>query len=333
MNRSAVALEFGSGTAAVIEAMEMNLDAELRESFEAVEDINDAAVVGRQRDIEGDDMELGRQGRGEGLEGDFEVVVGKMDIGRKGGVDEGMEAHLVAHVGEVGLPRGAAGDERKCFGEGEMGEMLSLSEGVDDEEVEVVELLFLVGVDMVHIGKVSHCGTAVVLDAVAEDGKVFVHTADGRHGKGAYGEGGAVGDVMKCSFGEPRILVVLEDVAVVVPYGVDGLGVGVDLHISLLYPVKRPDVVEASDVVAVGMGDEDGLEVLNVVVKHLGTEVGADVEEDIVVLVVDEERGGAEPLVTRVVGMAYRTGASNDGHPLRGTGAEKDEFHRLRYES
>ena len=86
---------------------------------------------------------------------------------------------------------------------------------------------------------------------------------------------------MEIHLGEAGVLVWGEDVAVVVPEGVGGLLVEVDGDGAVLEVVERSDVVEACDVVAVGVGDEDGVDACGAGAEHLLAEVGADVEEDV----------------------------------------------------
>ena len=157
----------------------------------------------------------------------------------------------------------------------------------------------------------------VVVDAVAEDRQVFVHAMDGSDDGGADRKRTGVGDVVEGDLGKTWIDMGFEDVVVVVGKRLDGCMVGVDLHVALLYPVERPYVVDAAHMVAMGVCDEDGVEMGDLMVEHLRPEVGTDIDKDIMASAVDDECGGAQSLVVGVVGVADIAGACYYGHSLR----------------
>ena len=86
---------------------------------------------------------------------------------------------------------------------------------------------------------------------------------------------------MQIGFGEAGILVRFKDIVVVALYGVGGLGIQLDIHLAVLDIVERPYVVQSRHMVAVRMGDKDGVKVVHLVPQHLLTEVGSYIEQDI----------------------------------------------------
>ena len=107
-----------------------------------------------------------------------------------------------------------------------------------------------------------------------------------------------------------------EDVAVVAFDGGASFVIAEDIHLLVLYVVERTYIVNATHMVAVGVGDEDALEVRHIVAQHLLAEVGADVDKDILSAVGGDEGRGAEVAVVRVVRGADRTFTCNNGHSL-----------------
>ena len=83
----------------------------------------------------------------------------------------------------------------------------------------------------------------------------------------------------------------------------------------MLHIVERADVVESPYVVAMGMGDEDGVEGLHRVAQHLLTEIGADVKEDILAVSLKQGRR-AKPVVPLVGRAADLAVACYHRHPL-----------------
>ena len=92
-----------------------------------------------------------------------------------------------------------------------------------------------------------------------------METFDGGDGGVAYAERFAVADVIESSFGETWILVIFKYVIVAVFNCLQCCCVAVNLHILFLDPIEGSDVVNAADVVAMGVCDKNGFEVLNVI--------------------------------------------------------------------
>ena len=79
-------------------------------------------------------------------------------------------------------------------------------------------------------------------------------------------------------------------VGVVVFQRFQDAGLAVNLGRLPVYIIKGADVVQPAGVVLVRVRDQDGIQVTDVVRKHLGTEVGAGVHKDREPVVPDEGR-------------------------------------------
>lgn len=171
---------------------------------------------------------------------------------------------------------------------------------------------------MVHVGKVGYTfPSRLLVEAVAQDWEVFVHAPNGGNGKRTNAERLAVGDIMESHLRKARIDMRFEDIVVVVTQRLYGYAVGIDLHIAFLNPVEGTNIVDATNMVAVGMGDKDGLQMTHIMRQHLAAEVGTNVNQDVVPLAVGNQGGGAKALVMLVRRMADLTGTCYYGHSLR----------------
>jgi hypothetical protein len=74
--------------------------------------------------------------------------------------------------------------------------------------------------------------------------------------------------------------------------------------------------------VVVLVGDQDGVEVVDVFAEHLLPEIRPDVNED-VQMFLTIQGSTAQALVARVCGAAHRTGTTNDRNALRRAGTEQ----------
>ena len=91
--------------------------------------------------------------------------------------------------------------------------------------------------------------------------------------------------------------------------GLDG-SVGRDGH--FLVVVEGAHVVEAQDVVGVGVGVEDGVDAGDAGAQGLGAEIGRGVDEDILAGVL-HQHGGAEAVIARIGGGAGGAAAADGG--------------------
>lgn len=252
-----------------------------------------------------------------------------MDIVGQCRFHDGMQAHLVAHMGEVGSARIALSYEGKRLGEAEVGEMLFLTQRIDNQQIERLQFNYLCRGDEIHVGNVCQALTRGLVHTVAEDGKIFVHTAYGCDCQSTDNERCTIRNVMESDFGQTRVDMRFKNIVVVVLERSDGLGVGINLHVAFLDPVEGTDIVYATDMVAVSMGDEDGFKVLDVAGKHLGSEVGAYVDKDVVALTIGDKGGGSQTFVTTVDGAADLAVTCYYGHSLRSARTKERDCHGI----
>jgi hypothetical protein len=78
--------------------------------------------------------------------------------------------------------------------------------------------------------------------------------------------------------------------------------------------------------VAMRMGYQYGVEVVNIVAQHLLTEIGPDVDED-VFSVYCHQRRRPQALVSLVRRAAHPTAASHYRHALRGPSTQERQLH------
>ena len=224
-----------------------------------------------------------------------------MDIGGERWFDSCMKSHLVGNMSEVGTPRIAAGYDGKSLGKTKMREVLFLTQRVDYEDVERLEFRQLAVVDVVHVGKVSYFFPGrLLVETVAQDWEIFVHAPYGGNGKRANSEGLAVGDIVKGHLRKSRVDMWFKNVVVVVTQRLYGYVVGIDLHIALLNPVEGTNIIDATHMVAVGVGDKDSLQMAHIMCQHLAAEIGSNVNQDVVPVAVGNKSRGTKTLVVRV---------------------------------
>ena len=194
--------------------------------------------------------------------------------------------NVVGEVGEEGLPRLQLVDDFEGLVDAEVGGVVAVAQGVEDQEVEVLEKRPGFGGDARHVGAVGQ-GLAGVVDAEAGDGEAAVQETQG-------GEGGVVeldragdfegeGD----QFGDEGIVDVAvrgEDVFEHAGQRVVGRRLGVDFERGVHGGVEAAQVVEAEDVVGVGVGDEDRVEATEFRPQGLVAQVGGGVDENLAAL-------------------------------------------------
>ncbi len=97
---------------------------------------------------------------------------------------------------------------------------------------------------------------------------------------------------------------------------------------ALLHFAEAAEVVEAHEVIGVGMGKEDGVEMVETFAQRLLPEIGGRVDEDFCAGCADM-KGGAGTLIARIGGKTNGATASDHGNPL-GRAGTKDGDDQLR---
>ncbi len=178
-----------------------------------------------------------------------------------------------------------------------------VAKGVEDEDVEVLQERDAVRWDVAHVGEVGGGAEAVADDGVAavgdgDDDEFCAEEVDGGAGRGV----DAIDDDARGGWGKRSILrkVYSKTRSMIFCGGV----VGVEREAVGLAEGEGAEVVHAEDVVGVAVGVEDGVDAVDVFADGLGVEVGAGVDQDGVVVIVDAEGGaGAAVFGAGLVGV------------------------------
>ena len=200
-----------------------------------------------------------------------------------------------------------------------------VTEGVEDEDVEVLEERDALGRDIGHVGEVGGGAEAVAGDGVAAvgDGDVL----EGHAEECCRGTGGGV-DAVDDDAGGGGVAVYLAEG--VLEDALDDFGggvVGEEGQAVGLAEGEGAEGVHAEDVVGVAVGVQDGVDVIDALADGLGVEVGAGVDDDRVAVEVDAE-GGAGAAVGGVGAegvLADVAVAAEGGDAHGGAAAEEGE--------
>ncbi len=203
-------------------------------------------------------------------------------------------ANVVAEVGEIRRFGFEAFDDGEGLVDGGVGGVGFVTEGVEEEDVEVAELVHGFFGDLVVIGEVGD-----LADAITEYDHGAVIEGDGGdllaeefEGFAVEDVGGEAGDgIFFAGVGED----VFEDAA---DDGEGGFG-AVYGDEAALAKVEGADVVEAEDVVGGGVGEEDGVEGADAGSKGLAAEIRRGIDDD-AFAGESEPDGGAEAVIAGV---------------------------------
>lgn len=77
--------------------------------------------------------------------------------------------------------------------------------------------------------------------------------------------------------------------------------IGIEIHALVLNIIERANVIKSSHMVAMRMCDKDTFDMHNLLAKHLFTEIGSDIEEEILTIVVSKKRRSTKPTVSRIL--------------------------------
>jgi len=252
----------------------------------------------------------------------MEAIVGKLNVGIPGLAEAFVGGGVGKFVGDVGEP-GAAGLEFVNEGEGLFDGLVhgmrNIAESVEDEVVEVLEKRSGGFGEAAEIGEIR--GAA---EAEAEHVHFAVEKWHGNNGNAEKLEGSF--DFMKDDAGNgAEGGLGVEDVGEGAANHAEGFLGAVDGHGGALADVEGANVVEALDVIGVGVGEKNGFETFQVRGEGLSAEIGGGVNDD-VLAIAGEEDGGAEALVVRIGGLANGTMAADGGDSHGSAGAKNGEM-------
>ena len=167
--------------------------------------------------------------------------------------------------------------------------MLLAAQRVNHQHLHPLQLGHLLGCHVVGVGDVRHRPYAV-----AEHRQILVHGLHGHHLDPCRRERSL--HRVQVRLGQSGVLVRLENIVVVTFYGKAGLSVEVHIHLAVLHIVERPYIIQSSNMVAMGVRDEDGIQAAHIFAQHLLPEIGADVEQDVPALHLEQRRGTKTPI-------------------------------------
>lgn len=110
--------------------------------------------------------------------------------------------------------------------------------------------------------------------------------------------GGNFGRIKERSIAGPFVF--LEDVTESLEQDIEGGAGGKTGDYLFMKEVEAAQVINAVDMIGVGMGEEYGVDPVDIVAERLAAQVGGGIDQDIPVFVADEERG-AGALVSFVI--------------------------------
>lgn len=195
-----------------------------------------------------------------------EAVVARVDVGGKTALELGVEADFVVEVGDVGFSGFYFFYQLEGFGYVEVGEVFAVAQCVDDEHFQPVELLHLFFRNGLCIGYVGE-----IADSVADDGELSVHHADGDYFQAVDVEG-FVADFVHIKSRNTGIGVLSEAIVKTAVEVVVDIGAHIHRHIAV--DAERTQVINATDMVIVAVGDKGGVYVIDVMLQGLLAEVG-----------------------------------------------------------
>ncbi len=99
---------------------------------------------------------------------------------------------------------------------------------------------------------------------------------------------------------------------------------GVDRNLRALHKVERAQIIQAQDVVGVGVGVENGVDMLDAVMECLVAEIRTAIDENSFFAQAKENRR-TQPFVPRIAGSTYFAAAADHGNAGAGSGAENED--------
>ena len=138
-------------------------------------------------------------------------------------------------------------------------------------------------------------------------------------------EEGLAPDAVDVPFRSAGVLLLGESVTVFAPERLLDVFLAIDVDGFGFQQVEGARVVQASGVVLVVVGEQDGIQVPDPCAQHLIAEIGAGVHQDRQSAVF-HQGGGAQAFVTRVGGAADRAFAADHRYALGGPCTQEGQF-------
>ena len=184
---------------------------------------------------------------------------------------------LVCEVGEEGLPGLERGRKGERIVQGQVSGVVLHAEGIDDEEIEILEES-QTGVrndfDVAHISKRAPVGKS---EEEAEGFHRRMLDGEGRDGEVADREGA----LEEVDLGAHIAAVgVLHGPGEHAAEGLDRFGAGMERKGIVPMPAEGAQLIEAGDVIEMGVSVEDGIDFAKILAQGLFAEIGTGVDED-----------------------------------------------------
>ena len=225
-------------------------------------------------------------------------------------------------MGEVGQETLSCSDFAADFQglvQREVGDVRSPAYAAYDEDVHSVEKLYGLGTYVIGVCQVSQPA-----EPEAQDRESVVHGPYRDNLRSVDAEGGlAYGVQYEVRYS--GITVVPEGVGVLAFERFLDYGLGVDRKCLVHEIVECSDIVQASGVVLVHVGQQHGIQFLDAAAQDLLAEIRTGIHDQPQAVIFDVGRG-SESFVMEIIRAADRAGAADDGHALGGACAEKFYF-------
>ena len=215
--------------------------------------------------------------------------------------------------------------EGERFGEAHVGGVRLVAQSIDDQMADAVDLFNGEFWDDFAVAEVSDEGLIILGEKVAEDVGAAVFDGERGDGGGADLEGASDEFWGGADVTWPAIFAIEGEFENALEIG-HGFWGGVDGEIFAAV-AEGAEVIEAHDVIGMGVGEDHGVEAAEAFAEGLGAEIGAGVDHPSGFGGL-EINGGAGALVVGVCGSADRAIATDHGDALGGSGAEKSEMER-----
>ncbi len=227
----------------------------------------------------------------------------------------GLVRKVVADVRKKGaFGSQSIGDADRIL-DGGMGRMRLVAQAIEKQDIKVLQAGERCFGDVTEIGEIG--GAA---EAVSEDFSFPVNHWNWLEGAAEQLENSM--DRLEFEPGEASEFVVgVEDIAEHVADELGGIGASVERNFTVAVIAEWAKVVDAEDVVGVGMGIEDRIDLRDVLANGLLAKIGGGVNEHRLTAELEQDRRAGSAIV-RIGRMADRAAAPNGGHAHRCAAAQ-----------
>ena len=188
----------------------------------------------------------------------YEPIIGQMHPRGEIGFYIRMFAQLVADMGKPGLGDPQVLNFRYRFGQRIMGQVFFMSQGIEHDLAAAFNFLFFTVVDAVGVGYIGK-----IAEAKTQHRHFHVPYLDGDDGDIADGEGVFI-DPVQPEVRDTGIFDICKGVGELPDDHFLGHFVGVEVHSPVLEEIIGPYVVQAGQMILMGMGKDDCIQLADV---------------------------------------------------------------------